>query len=284
MRSGVHPWSRLFLSSAIRLTLTERAVGMSAKVGEAVAGSQTRNAQVCTSVGEAVKQNGFAILSTQQVMQIAGQPASDPHTQAAFLSSWNDLPTDEFLADGGRYRFRRHASLRLTRSAWQDEPYRPHWQPKAYNKLHGGVFRTFGEVTPATTANETYRGLVQGFGETFHLANCGAVHEWFVETHQFRIDARQGEGRPTPEGAHRDGVDFVALIMLGRRDIEGAVTTVYDNDGKLLAEFMLHEPFTAMLLDDQRVVHATTPFRAAGPAPERDTLVITYRSHGFLQP
>ncbi len=217
-------------------------------------------------------------------MQIAGASATDLHAQSAFLQSWNDLPTDEFLADGGRYRFRRHASLRLTHDAWYDEPYRPHWQPKAYNKLHGGVFRTFAEVKAETTANAMYRGLVEGFGETFQHATTNAQQEWFVETHQFRIDARQGEGRPTPEGAHRDGVDFVALIMLGRRDIEGAVTTVYDNDGKLLAEFMLHQPFTAMLLDDQRVVHATTPFRAAGTAPERDTLVLTYRSHGFLQP
>jgi hypothetical protein len=257
---------------------------MSAKADEANEVAHTRNVQVCTSVGEAVKQNGFAILSTQQVLQIAGATASHPHAQPAFLQSWNDLPTDDFLADGGRYRFRRHASLRLNDNAWHDEPYRPHWQPKAYNKLHGGVFRTFAEVKAETTANDTYRGLVEGFGETFHHANIDATDEWFVETHQFRIDARQGEGRPTPEGAHRDGVDFVALIMLGRRDIEGAVTTVYDNGGKLLAEFMLHEPFTAMLLDDKRVVHATTPFRAAGPAPERDTLVITYRSHGFLQP
>jgi hypothetical protein len=257
---------------------------MSAKADEVIGLTQTRSAQVCTSVGEAVKQNGFAILSMQQVMQIAGAAASNPYAQSAFLKSWNDLPTDEFLADGGRYRFRRHASLRLNDHAWHDEPYRPHWQPKAYNKLHGGVFRTFAEVKAETTANLTYRGLVEGFGGTFQHAVVAAQSEWFVETHQFRIDARQGEGRPTPEGAHRDGVDFVALIMLGRRDIEGAVTSVYDNDGTLLAEFMLHESFTAMLLDDQRVVHATTPFRAAGPAPERDTLVITYRSQGFLQP
>jgi hypothetical protein len=265
---------------------------MSAKADEATGVTQTRNAQVCTSVGAAVKQNGYAILSTQQVMQIVGAAASDRHAQSAFLQSWNDLPTDEFLADGGRYRFRRHASLRLSGHVhhddsghtWHDEPYRPHWQPKAYNKLHGGVFRTFAEVKAETTANAIYRGLVDGFGETFQHATITEQREWFVETHQFRIDARQGEGRPTPEGAHRDGVDFVALIMLGRRDIEGAVTTVYDNDGELLSEFMLHEPFTAMLLDDQRVVHATTPFRADGPAPERDTLVITYRSHGFLQP
>ena len=28
---------------------------------------------------------------------------------------------------------------------------------------------------------------------------------WFVEAHQFRIDTLHGIGRPTPEGAHRDG-------------------------------------------------------------------------------
>jgi hypothetical protein len=270
---------------------------MSAKTGKVT--SLERDAQVCTSantsadtraqVGAQLHRDGFAILSVQQVMQIADFNMTNTSAHPAFLASWNDLPTDEFLADGGRYRFRRHASLRLRGDEWIDEPYRPHWQPKAYNKLHGGVFRTFAEVKAETTANSTYRGLVQGFGEVFHRADGllpaeTAQSEWFVEAHQFRIDARQGEGRPTPEGAHRDGVDYVALIMLGRRDIEGAVTTVYDNQGKLLAEFMLQEPFTAMLLDDNRVVHATTPFRATGPAPERDTLVITYRRSGFLQP
>jgi hypothetical protein len=258
---------------------------MNAKAGEVV---ESDEAQVCAKAAELagaqVREHGFAILSADAVAAIAGDVAMSGHAQSSFLQSWNDLPTDEFLADGGRYRFRRHASLQLTTNAWIDEPYRPHWQPKAYNKLHGGVFRTFAEITADTTQNATYRGLVNGFGDAFQCASKANARQWFVETHQFRIDARQGEGRPTPEGAHRDGVDYVALIMLGRRDIEGAITTVYDNNGRLLAEFMLHEPFTAMLLDDNRVVHATTPFRAIGPAPERDTLVVTYRRNGFLQP
>jgi hypothetical protein len=32
-----------------------------------------------------------------------------------------------------------------------------------------------------------------------HLLGC-------IEAHQFRIDTAEGIGRPTPEGAHRDGV------------------------------------------------------------------------------
>ncbi len=240
-----------------------------------------------SSVAVRLRESGFVIVSSRELAEIVGLKHIDHEATDAFLSAWNDLPIDEFLADGGRYRFRRHASLRLHaggETRWQDEAYRPHWQPKAYNKLHGGVFRTFAEVKSETTANIVYRNIVSSFGEVFRAASTNQREPWFVETHQFRIDARRGEGRPTPEGAHRDGVDFVLLLMLGRRDIEGAVTTIYDNSGALLAEFMLHEPFTAMLLDDQRVVHATTPFRATGANPERDTLVVTYRTGGFLQP
>jgi hypothetical protein len=234
-----------------------------------------------------VRDCGFAILTTQEVVDLIGLSQVHHIWIDQFFDSWSDLPIDEFLADGGKYRFRRHASLRLAYDRephWVDEPYRSHWQPKAYNKLHGGVFRTFAEVKATTTANPLYRNIVDEFGAVFRAATVENTNTWFVESHQFRIDARSGEGRPTPEGAHRDGVDYVLLLMLGRRDIDGAVTTIYDNDGKLLAEFMLHEPFTAMLLDDNRVVHATTPFKASGSNPERDTLVVTYRRNGFLQP
>lgn len=238
-------------------------------------------------VARKLRADGFAILSTDDVSALLSMEHTDASARGALLESWNDLPTDEYLADGGKYRFRRHASLRLNYNVtpgWADEPYRPHWQPKAYNKLHGGVFRTFAEVKAFTTSNPLYRAVVTQFGEVFREATEPLPSTWFVESHQFRIDARSGEGRPTPEGAHRDGVDYVLLLMLGRRDIDGAVTTIYDNDGQLRSEFMLHEPWTAMLLDDNRVVHATTPFKASGPNPERDTLVVTYRQHGFLQP
>lgn len=255
---------------------------------EAVRGRTDHAVSTGQALSARVRSQGFAIVSTEEVSALLALNVVPSHLRAAFLDSWNRLPSDEFLADGGKYRFRRHASLRLAydgeSTRWLDEPYRPHWQPKAYNKLHGGVFRTFAEVESTTTTNPLYREIVSTFGAAFREATTPAPDQWFVETHQFRIDARSGEGRPTPEGAHRDGVDYVLLLMLGRRDIEGAVTTIYDNAGKLLAEFMLHEPFTAMLLDDRRVVHATTPFKASGPNPERDTLVVTYRREGFLQP
>ena len=105
-----------------------------------------------------------------------------------------------------------------------------------------------------------------------------------MEAHQFRIDTTGGIGRPTPEGAHRDGVDFVAVIVVGVRDIKGGETRVFDARGPRGQRFTLAEPWSALLLDDSRVVHETTPIQPVDEYGYRDTLVLTYRAGGFQAP
>ncbi len=208
----------------------------------------------------------------------------DQAAAAGFIASWNRLSLDTHLADGGKYRYRRHASLiqDFAPPALTEVAYRPHWQPKSYNHLHGGVFRNFEAVEPAIAAHPVYRRLIEALGQFF--ASLAAVPRWYVEAHQFRLDAGPGEARPTPEGAHRDGVDYVALVLIRRGGTEGGVTSIFAADKTLLATEMLSEPWSLMLLDDARVTHATTPIKAAGAAPTRDTLVLTYRKDGFLEP
>ena len=104
-------------------------------------------------------------------------------------------------------------------------------------------------------------------------------------------------GRPTPEGAHRDGVDFVAVVFVGREGVRGGETRVFEADGPAGVRFTLEQPWTALLLDDPRVVHESTPIQPAEPQPtagpaaahpamksHRDTLVLTYRAGGFQAP
>jgi hypothetical protein len=110
------------------------------------------------------------------------------------------------------------------------------------------------------------------------------VERWYIEAHQFRIDASDGIGRPTPEGAHRDGVDFVAIVLAGRRNVRGGETRVFDAHGSAGVRFTMSEPWTALLLDDARVIHETTPIQADDENPVRDTLVLTYRASGFQEP
>ena len=52
-----------------------------------------------------------------------------------------------------------------------------------------------------------------------------AISPWHVEMHQFRIEATpSGTGMPTPEGAHRDGVDWVCVMLVKRTNVSSGVT------------------------------------------------------------
>src|SRR2546421_7302737 len=58
----------------------------------------------------------------------------------AFVDSWNRLEVDTYMADGGRYRRRRHGALGATFGGGiRRKPPQPHIQAPEYKRLHGGV-------------------------------------------------------------------------------------------------------------------------------------------------
>lgn len=229
---------------------------------------------------------GFVRLLPAQLQQLAG---SDNLAFAALAPWWQDLPPDPHLRDGGAYRYRRHASyiLDLGDDRLSRVPHRAHWQPVEYNALHGGIERWFAPVDEAIDRAPAWGALLHRLGHLFAAAADTSPEAWFIEAHQFRIDTAQGIGRPTPEGAHRDGVDYVAVILVERSDVRGGETRVFQAEAPTGVRFTLTEPWSALLLDDARVIHETTPIQPslqphARPG-WRDTLVLTYRRGGFQQ-
>ena len=212
--------------------------------------------------------------------------AEECHLQLADLASlaptWNQLPRDAYLRDGGRYRFRRHSCFIHERGGLQSMPHRPHWQPVEYNALHGGMERWFEPMTLEVVQAAVWTRLLSGLAELFGRAR--PVQQWNIEAHQFRIDTAEGIGRPTPEGAHRDGVDYVAVILVNRFNVRGGETRVFEAEGISGVRFTMTAPWTALLLDDAKVIHETTPIQNDGPGGVRDTLVLTFREHGFQAP
>ena len=226
-------------------------------------------------------QRGFAVLPAAAVRALAGAGAAG---LAALAPDWDQLAPDEYLKDGGRYRQRRHASFTVQGDAVQDVPYRPHWQPLDYNALHGGMERWFAPVAPATLAQADWRALLRWLARVADALQ--GTKPWYGEAHQFRIDTTDGIGRPTPEGAHRDGVDLVAVFLVARHAIKGGETRVFELDGPKGQRFTLEEPWSVLLLQDARVIHESTPIQPAeeGGHGHRDTLVVTLRAGGFLDP
>jgi len=199
-----------------------------------------------------------------------------------WLRFWDDLPPDAHLRDGGRYRRRRHGSFIVDGAEVHAVPARAHWQPVAYNALHGGIERWFEPLPEALATDAAWNALLAALGRC--ASALRGVQRWFVEAHSFRIETGdEGIGRPTPEGAHRDGVDLVAVILVARHNVKGGETRVFDARGPQGLRFTLAEPWSVLLLDDERVIHETTPIQPLDPAhpAQRDTLVLTYRSGGF---
>jgi hypothetical protein len=230
-----------------------------------------------------LQRQGFALLTPPDLQRACGVAAA---ALDALKPSWQRLPADTHLRDGGSYRFRRHASYvqDLGAGALRAVPHRAHWQPTEYNALHGGIERWFEPVLAETAAMPAWQTLITGLGRLFAAAASAPPARWYIEAHQFRIDTATGIGRPTPEGAHRDGVDFVAVILVDRTAVRGGETRVFQAAAPFGVRFTLADAWSALLLDDARVIHETTPIQPAQRAGWRDTLVLTFRQGGFQAP
>ncbi|HSU04242.1 MAG TPA: 2OG-Fe dioxygenase family protein [Acetobacteraceae bacterium] len=229
------------------------------------------------NLADTVHEAGFAFVHGQ-VMRVVFQQHGSLADWGEFADSWSNLGLDTYMADGGRYRKRRHAAFAADARGIRRKPHQPHYQSRDYNSLNGGVARWFEPVLPEIAAGPTMATI---------LLTCRALFEqltpapaWHIEVHQFRIEARADEaGRPTPEGTHQDGVDHVLVLLIGRQNIQSGVTTVTDLTRHKLGSFTLTDPCDAALVDDNRVMHGVTPVQPVDPAQPgfRDVLVVTFR-------
>lgn len=198
-----------------------------------------------------------------------------------FADSWNRLLPDEYLAATGRERRRRHAVYRCG----PGEPVRlaaaqPHYQTLDYNRLQGGIERWFAPVEPDIATGASMLSVL-GFARGLFERLAGGAPAWMIEAHQFRIEAAPDHaGEPTPEGRHRDGVDFVLVLLVARSNVHSGTTTIYRvEDLREVGSFTLTTPFDTALVDDHRVLHGVTPVEPLDPAlpTQRDVLVVTFR-------
>jgi len=232
------------------------------------------------ALADEVRAAGFAFVPARPMRDVleAHGPLVD---WDAFAASWNDLGLDTYMADGGRYRKRRHAAFAVSAGRIVRLPHQAHYQSRDYNSLNGGVARWFDPVLPEIANGPTMHAILASCRDLFD--RLSGPQAWHTELHQFRIEARAGvAGRPTPEGMHRDGVDHVLVLLVGRTNIREGVTTTHDLTGRELGSFTLTEPLDAALVDDHRVMHGVTAVEPIDPAKPafRDVLVVTFRRDG----
>lgn len=234
----------------------------------------TASSSALHGLHDQLRRNGFAFVARTTMRDLL-DPATLPDWDR-FAASWDELAPDGYLATLGRQRRRRHAVFSADAHGIRRAAHQPHYQSLTYNPLQGDIERWF---EPIEADGSSLRRILDFCHECFGALAPQVAH-WRVEVHQFRIEARADRaGEPTPEGVHRDGVDYVLVLLIDRANIERGTTTIHAPDGRLLGSFTLTYPFDAALVDDARVLHgvtAVTPVDPARPA-HRDVLVVTFR-------
>jgi hypothetical protein len=229
----------------------------------------------------ALKREGFHFLhATEMQAMLTCVGGVEPGGWSAFASSWHNMPVDTYMGDGGRYRSRRFAvfTAQPEHSDVLRAPHAPHYQELQFNLLNGGVERWFEPIPPEVTDTASFRSILLCCRDLFDALTPDST--WHVEVHQIRIEADATfTGQPTPEGAHRDGVDWVLVLLVNRTNVAQGETTVYDLEQRSLGSFTLTAPLDAALVNDKRVLHGVTPVEPLDPTQpaHRDVLVVTFR-------
>ncbi len=229
---------------------------------------------------DAIADQGFSFLAGDGTRRLLARDALADWT--GFQASWDQLGLDKHMADGGRYRRRRHAAFSVCADGIRRKPHQPHYQSRDYNHLNGGIERWFEPITDVIAAHPALEAVLRFCVALFDpLTPAGTrPSAWHTEVHQFRIEPRaDAPGLPTPEGIHRDGVDWVLVMLIRRENVSSGTTTIHDLAGDLLGSFTLQNPLDAALVDDSLVFHGVTPVLPVDPQRPafRDVLVVTLR-------
>lgn len=243
--------------------------------------TQDENIQPSSSNGiiNRLADRDYVFVEGDRFLNVLASQAFEPDTLSLFRRSWDDLKPDTYMADGGKYRLRRHATLTVEPSGGPAhlEEHKPHFQKLSYNQLNGDVERHFAPVLASTIDNPVMQAILAFASQTFGALSPFST--WHVEMHQFRIEAVPDGGKPTPEGVHRDGVHYVLMTLIDRQNVVNGETSIHDLDGRRLTTFTLNKPFDSALVNDERVAHGVTPIMQLDPKFPgfRDVLVLTFR-------
>jgi hypothetical protein len=230
---------------------------------------------MCNQLNLLLQQQGFVIYKKNNILKdhliTSYQSEFDD-----FCKAWEDLPNDSYLLEGESYRQRRYAVLNYQQQKLTVLPNEPHYQTRHYNPLYGNIDRHFEAWHPSSLNNPI---LLQSIHWVTQQLSEVDTTLWQIQAHQFRITASiNSQGKPTPEGIHKDGADYIFIMLLDRQNISGGVSEIYDNNKILLCSTQLEHKGDLILLNDNAVYHRVTEIKLKNKDRKayRDVLVLTF--------
>ncbi len=187
---------------------------------------------------------------------------------------FHNIPKDPYIQEG--YRYKSLARCRVKGNSIEKQPHTPLFQNKNINPVNGGLVRVYPEIN---NLNATQEALLL-FTNAFKIDYS---YEILVQAQRTKCTNKK-KGITTPEGFHRDDIDFLAIVCVNQYNISGSETQLKDNQGKIVFKKVLN-PGEILLIDDSKLLHYTSNITVRNPNLNhfgfRDVLIIS-SAKGFV--
>lgn len=195
-------------------------------------------------------------LSEEAIQQLAPSFSHLPHTEHA----------------DGQYRLRRYSVVAFRDGQVIDLDKHEFMQTNDINRFQGDVVRQFEPIEASTLQSDGMREICEVFAESNGLANGQEI-----EIHQIRISAVYDETQVAPEGVHQDGFDHIAMVGMGRHNIEGGDIMLYNSFNEAPFFRKTLQSGEVAMLADNKLWHNATPIRTVieGEEGHMDVFVLT---------
>ncbi|WP_139413423.1 2OG-Fe dioxygenase family protein [Bartonella mastomydis] len=226
---------------------------------------------------EELKQNKFSHIPSEKI-NIKANEITD---LALLKKSWDYLPIDPYMKKDDTYRRRCFGKfivdiVNKTIDFVDDNTF---FQSSEINRYAGGIERKLPKMSDVISSNIVLRKIIENTLNAFLMYKKKESNVWDVFVHQFRIESKKGmQGNPTPEGIHKDGHTFISMHMIGRYNIEGGTSYIYDENRNKIKEIVLKGNLESILLDDMEMYHSASVISSINDEDGfRDLMVIDYR-------
>lgn len=223
-------------------------------------------------------EQGYSLLRAREV-------DIDDDLRESWLSlsiDFADLPGDEYLPGGGKYRRRRYGRFRFMPPSGEltPLPHADYFQSADINRVTGGIIRKFAPMLDSTFGNPFLRELIRFDFDQFPLSLEERQSVWEVQAHLIRVTASAEEqGHPTPEGIHRDGAEYVSVHLAERLNARGGDVSIYDDDKRLITSFRLEGVMDCYLFHDASLWHQASPISPVDSAHQAVRSILTFDYH-----
>jgi len=201
---------------------------------------------------------------------------------------WNTLLLDKYLRKIDGLRYRRFKRVLLNPKNMQIKTLSSpiFYQSKITNIKYGGINRKFGSINKRTLGNKFLKNLITFNFNNLPLTRKQLNYSWEIGIHLIRIIARaKNEGKPSPEGVHKDGHEFISIHLIKRDNARGGVTEIFDKDNNLVIQKLLKSQLDSVYINDKKMLHYVSAFSPINKKRSsiRDVLIMDFSKYKELR-